>query len=82
MECETPEYQGNRSLTKKVSETVNVYFDDLAVPVTIDYVCDPSFEQFKDVVEYEKGASIEIKVYTSVSSKIKNFCSVDRKEGL
>lgn len=62
VKCETPEYSGNGSLTGKVSETVNVHFDGLKVPVTIDYVGDPRFEHFSDVIEYERDAAIEIMV--------------------
>lgn len=56
--CETPTKLANKSN----SQTVYVRFDGVTLPVTIDYVDDPTFEKFSDVYEYDKESPIEIKV--------------------
>ncbi|XP_076089869.1 uncharacterized protein LOC143061509 [Mytilus galloprovincialis] len=55
--CETPTKLANQSN----SQTVYVRFDGVTLPVTIDYVDDPTFEKFQDVYAYDKESSIEIK---------------------
>ncbi|CAC5384283.1 unnamed protein product [Mytilus coruscus] len=55
--CETPTKLENQSN----SQTVYVRFDGLTLPVTIDYVDDPTFEKFQGVYEYDKESPIEIK---------------------
>ncbi|XP_063446890.1 plexin-A2-like [Mytilus trossulus] len=55
--CETPTKLANQSN----SQTVYVRFDGVTLPVTIDYVDDPTFEKFPDVYEYDKESPIEIK---------------------
>ncbi|XP_052080598.1 plexin-B1-like [Mytilus californianus] len=55
--CKTPQKLGNQPN----NQTVYVHFDDVTLPVTIEYVEDPTFEKFPDVYEYDKESSIQIK---------------------
>ncbi|XP_076117378.1 uncharacterized protein LOC143085063 [Mytilus galloprovincialis] len=56
-ECETPP----RLQTQHYYQTIEVHFDGVTIPVTIEYVANPTFEPFHDVYQYDKQSSIEIK---------------------
>ncbi|CAC5368904.1 PLXNB [Mytilus coruscus] len=43
------------------SQTVIVKFDGLTLPVTIEYVDDPTFQKFEGIYEYDKESAIQIK---------------------
>ncbi|VDI66849.1 Hypothetical predicted protein [Mytilus galloprovincialis] len=56
--CETP----SKIQFKQNNQTVRVYFDGVILLVIIQYVDDPTFERFSNVLEYDKESSIQIKV--------------------
>ncbi|XP_071176446.1 uncharacterized protein [Mytilus edulis] len=56
-ECETPPRLQNQSN----NQTIEVHFDGVTIQVIIEYVDDPTFENFHDVYLYDKQSSIEIK---------------------
>ncbi|CAC5406190.1 PLXND [Mytilus coruscus] len=55
--CKTPQKLRNQLN----NQTVYVHFDDVTIPVTIEYVEDPTFEKFPGVYEYDMESSIQIK---------------------
>ncbi|XP_071160120.1 plexin-B2-like [Mytilus edulis] len=55
--CETP----SKIQFKQNNQTVRVYFDGVILLVIIQYVDDPTFERFSNVLEYDKESSIQIK---------------------
>ncbi|VDI05385.1 Hypothetical predicted protein [Mytilus galloprovincialis] len=55
--CKTPQNRRNQPN----NQTVHVHFDDLTLPVNVEYVEDPTFEKFPVVYEYDKESSIQIK---------------------
>ncbi|XP_052080668.1 plexin-B1-like isoform X9 [Mytilus californianus] len=55
--CETPPKLKNQNN----SQTVYVRLDGVTLPVTIEYVDDPTFEKFSSVYEYDKESKIKIK---------------------
>ncbi|XP_063418246.1 plexin-B1-like [Mytilus trossulus] len=55
--CKTPQNRRNQPS----NQTVHVYFDDVTLPVNVEYVEDPTFERFPVVYEYDKESSIQIK---------------------
>ncbi|CAC5364404.1 PLXNB [Mytilus coruscus] len=55
--CETPQKLKNQPN----SQTIIVKFDGLTLPVTIDYVDDPTFQKFEGIYEYDKESAIQIK---------------------
>ncbi|XP_076089143.1 plexin-B3-like [Mytilus galloprovincialis] len=56
--CETPPKLKNQP----DSQTIIVKFDGLILPVTIEYVDDPTFKKFEGLYEYDKESAIQIKV--------------------
>lgn len=56
--CKTP----SKIQFKQNNQTVRVYFDGVILLVIIQYVDDPTFERFSNVLEYDKESSIQIKV--------------------
>ncbi|XP_052080748.1 plexin-B2-like isoform X2 [Mytilus californianus] len=55
--CETP----SKIQIQQNNQTVRVYFDGIILKVIIEYVADPTFERFSNVLEYDKESPIQIK---------------------
>ncbi|CAC5387616.1 PLXNB [Mytilus coruscus] len=55
--CEIPAKKQNEAYT----QTLFVHFDGVILQFTLEYVDDPTFEQFQSVLEYDKESTIQIK---------------------